>query len=375
MTDGGKTGSVPDEKERLAWLVLSRIPHIGGLRCRRLVERFGSARAAIGEVEAWADVIGRAAARKARIRPEDWEWAESQCRELRSAGGRLFTLADPQYPALLREIACPPPVLYQFGDLSLDLPSVAIVGPRRATPYGRKVAEKMGRELAEAGFCVVSGMAAGIDGAAHEGALQAEGATVAVLGCGADVVYPSTHERLYRRIRGRGAVISEFPLGTEPAAGSFPRRNRLISGLSLGVVVVEAPERSGSLITAAYAVEQNREVFAVPGSVLDGRNRGCHRLIREGAWLAESTEDLLTELAQWRPDRPVSSVIGSRRRGKEPEGDGKKLLACLGDAPRPIDELAEESGMKPADLLGLLLEMELEGWVSQLPGKRFVRIT
>ena len=375
MTENAAAHDVAAE-EQLAWLVLSQLPNIGSKRCQGLVERFGSAQAALDAPRStWEEITGRAATKETHLLPEHWEWAETQRRNVQRRGGRLLTMADAQYPALLREIAAPPPVLFVLGDLSLDIPGVAIVGPRKATSYGKTAALQLARGVAAAGFCVVSGMASGVDTAAHEGALQAEGPTIAVLGCGVDVVFPPENVGLYRRIREQGALVSEFPMGARPEAGSFPRRNRLISGLSLGVVVVEAPERSGSLITVAYATEQNRDVFAVPGSVLDGRSRGCHRLLRDGAKLAESAEDVLAELAQWRTDRRISSVLEAKKPVPQLEGSERRVFEQLGGEPYHIDQLAQETDMPAAELLGLLLKLELDGLVAQLPGKQFVRVS
>ena len=360
-------------EEGQAWLVLNQLPGIAGMRCRQLVERFGSARAALeAPVSAWEEEVGAAAARRARNCAPDWQWAAAQWKALQRRGGCLRTLADPDYPALLREIAAPPPVLFVLGEGPLDVPCVGIVGPRRATDYGQQVARQLARALTGEGFCIVSGMAAGVDSAAHRGALQGDGRTIAVLGCGVDVVYPAQNADLHRRLQTQGAVISEFPLGAAPEPGSFPRRNRIISGLSLGVVVVEAPEHSGSLITAAHAVEQNREVFAVPGNVLNGRSAGCHRLIKDGAKLVEGVEDVLMELEQWL-SRGAKASHRATESAPELSGDAQRVFDLLGHQPRHVDQLAEQVDVPLADLLDLLLRLELDGLVAQLPGKQFVR--
>jgi len=347
-------------EEVQAWLVLGQLAGIAGRRCLQLVERFGSARAAL-------------AARRARGSAPDWKWAAAQWRGLQARGGRLLTQADPDYPSLLRETAAPAPVLYVLGDRPLDVPCIAIVGPRKATEYGLQVAGRLAQALAGEGFCIVSGMAAGVDTAAHKGAFQGNGQTIAVLGCGVDVVYPAPNASLHRRIQEQGVVISEFPMGAPPEASSFPRRNRIISGLSLGVVVVEAPAHSGSLITAAHAVEQNREVFAVPGNVLSGRSAGCHRLLKEGAKLVEGVEDVLAEVEQWLPPR-----AGAPRRTPAPvpelSGNEKRVFDQLGREPCHVDQLVERIDLAAADLLTALLKLELDGLVTQLPGKQFVRV-
>jgi DNA processing protein len=362
-----------DAEERQAWVVLGGLLDVGSKRCQLLVERFGSAREALAaDRKMWIEVVGEKVAQGATVGPESWERAAGQLRAIEKFGGRLLTLADEEYPVLLREIAQPPPVLFALGEPVLDLPGVAIVGPRKASRYGLDVAGRLARGLAEAGLCVVSGMAAGIDTAAHRGALEGGGRTVAVLGCGVDVVYPAPNAELHRRIRKQGAVISEFPMGAQPDRGSFPRRNRIISGLSLGVVVVEAPERSGSLITMRYAAEQGRDLFAVPGSVLEGRNTGCHRLIIDGATLVEKAEDILEELHHWeigkeRVERPVAQPEPPLSEAQQ------RIFSLLDREPCHVDQLAEQAEMGTADLLGVLLELELDGRVAQLPGKQFAR--
>ena len=358
----------PALEDHLAWLAMSGLPHIGGRSCRRLLDGFGSVRAALeAPPESWEEVIG-AAGRRARSVPVPWQWAASQLEALQRCNGQLLTLEDPRYPHLLAETAAPPPVLFVLGTLPPDLPCIALVGTRRASHSGRRMAHRLALDLVAAGFCVVSGMAWGIDASAHEGALEGGGRTLAVLGCGADVVYPRSHVDLYRAIRRQGAVVSEFPMGSGATAGWFPRRNRVISGLSLGTIVVEAPARSGALITASYALEQNREVFAVPGDVLKGNSRGCHQLLKEGAKLVEDAEDVMEELDHWRTSPSSAPVAAATLTGAE-----GKVFNQLGAGPCHVDDLAQEVDMAPAQLLDVLLRLELEGRVDQLPGKHFVR--
>ncbi|MBQ43507.1 MAG: DNA-protecting protein DprA, partial [Gemmatimonadetes bacterium] len=277
--------------DKVDLLALTRLPGIGPKRCLTLLQTFGSARDTLAApVAEWAQVVGRRVAQEARRKPLDRRWAEAQRAHVERLGGCMVTISDADYPALLGEISVPPPVLFSLGAPVWTGPCVAVVGSRRATQYGRRMARDLSRELTRSGICVVSGMARGIDSAAHEGAIEGGGNTTAVPGCGADVVFPQENRGLYRKILERGAVLSEFPMGERPSSGSFPRRNRIISGLSLGVVVVETPERSGALITARYATEQNRQVYAVPGEALSGRNTGCHRLIRDGARLVETVD-------------------------------------------------------------------------------------
>ena len=355
-------------QDHLAWLALIGLPHIGGGRCRRLLERFGSVRAALAAPPAsWEKVIG-VAGRRARSGPVPWRWAASQWEALQRCNGQLLTLEDPRYPHLLAQTAAPPPALFVLGTFPDALPCVAVVGTRRASHSGRRMAHQLARDLVAAGFCVVSGMAWGIDASAHAGALEGGGRTLAVLGCGADVIYPRRHADLYRAIRRQGAVVSEFPMGSSAAAGWFPRRNRVISGLSLGTIVVEAPARSGALITASYALEQNREVFAVPGDVLRGNSKGCHQLLKEGAKLVEEVEDVMEELKHWRMSPRSAPAAAPPLAGAEGE-----VFDRLGADPCHVDDLARAVDMTPARLLEVLLRLELEGRVEQLPGKHFVR--
>jgi DNA processing protein len=275
--------------------------------------------------------------------------------------------SDPRYPAALATIVDPPPVLWVRGNIDvLNTPAVAIVGSRAGSPYALAVAERLATDLASRGVVIVSGLARGVDTAAHRGAL-ASGATVAVLGSGADVLYPPEHAPLAREIERDGAVVSELVPGTPPQRWTFPLRNRIISGLSRAVVVIEAGERSGSLITARWALEQGREVLAVPGNVLSGRNRGAHGLLRDGAKIVESADDILEELQIAAPGRPGTSGAGAA--SEDP------LLALLTPGePSDLDALAERSGLSPSRLLPRLFELELKGAVARVGGGRFVRV-
>ncbi len=282
------------------------------------------------------------------------------------AGIRAAGWGGPDYPPLLASICDPPFVLWLKGEPScLSKPAVAVVGSRAATPYGLEAASRLAGDLAAAGVLVVSGLARGIDSAAHRAALAAGGDTVAVLGSGVDVIYPPEHLRLAAEVAGRGAVVSEFPPGTPPNAFHFPARNRVISGLSEAVVVVEAAERSGSLITAGFALDQGRTVMAVPGSVLSGRHRGCHALIRDGAAVVETAEDVLAELR--------SSLLACAARLAEPPAADPVLAAMTPGESHDIEELAGATGLAPAALLPRLLELELRGALRRVDGGRFVR--
>ena len=375
------------DEERQAWLALSRLPGLGGTRCQRLVISFGSALDALAASTAtWAEAIGKGAAESARAVEPDWAKAEDQLRRLHGLGGRLHVVTDVDYPPLLRETASPPPLLFVLGKAELQAPSIAIVGTRNPSRYGRELATKLARGLAMRGLNVISGMARGVDAAAHEGALQAgampggAGETVAVLGSGVDVVYPPDNRQLHEKLRERGGVVSEFPMGSRPQRGWFPRRNRLISGLSFGVVLVETPARSGALITARYAQEQNREVFAVPGDVRTGKSAGCHGLIRDGAKLVESLEDVLEELQPWVNLR-TDTVAAGESAAIEETGSAEArisstqadVLARLDTTPCHIDELGGELGLEADRVLGALTELELGGWVERHPGMLFSR--
>jgi DNA processing protein len=295
----------------------------------------------------------------------------ARAEEALAAADRLGLAAiawsHPDYPALLASITDPPAVLWVAGSLeALRLPAVAIVGSRAGSPYALAVAEHLAADLATRGIVVVSGLARGVDSAAHQGALSAGGATVGVLGCGADVIYPGEHRRLAAEMRGRGALLSELVPGTPPLPHFFPLRNRIISGLSRAVVVIEAGEKSGSLITARLALEQGRDVLAVPGNVLNGRNRGGHALLRDGAKVVETADDILEEL-QTPPLHP--------RSGGQSSAECDALLAHLpAGEPCDLDALTERSGIGVNRLLPRLLELELQGRVRRAGGGRFVRI-
>lgn len=279
---------------------------------------------------------------------------------------RILTLADAEYPRRLLEIPDPPPLVYLAGDTTLlDRPSIAIVGSRNATAQGLANATNFARTLSAAGITVVSGLALGIDAAAHRGALEGASSTIAVLGCGIDVVYPGRNADLYGAIAERGLLLSEFALATPPVAANFPRRNRVISGLAGGVLVVEAALASGSLITARLAAEQGRDVFAVPGSIHSPLSKGCHALIKEGAKLVETAQDVLEEL------HVVAPTISSARASAEKEHE---LLAHLGHDPCNVDSLCQRSGLTPETVSAILLQLELDGLVASLPGGRYQRI-
>ncbi|HZC67388.1 MAG TPA: DNA-processing protein DprA [Nitrospirales bacterium] len=287
-----------------------------------------------------------------------------------------IALGDERYPELLRAIHDPPAVLYCDGMPELgDRQAVAIVGSRQATPYGLRVTDALAGELSGLGFTIVSGLARGIDAAAHRAALEAGGRTIAVLGCGLDVVYPPEHASLLNEIAGQGAVLTEFAPGTPPLARHFPQRNRIISGLALGVVVVEAAEDSGSLITARLALEQGREVFAVPGSIDAPTSRGPHGLLKQGAKLVETVDDIIEELLP-QIERTEGTVKTSRRVSPAPDlpnlsPEERVMLELMSREPRHLDDLTERSLLPAAEVARILLSLELKALVKQLPGQRY----
>ncbi len=302
---------------------------------------------------------------RGRVR-SDLAWAAADDRA-------ILHFESPQYPALLREIAAPPPVIFVEGRLEcLQLPTIAMVGSRRGSPYGRRHAEWLARELSGAGLVVCSGMALGVDTAAHKGALDAGGYTVAVQGTGVDLCYPARNRELRGRIRAQGALVSEFPLGAPAVKANFPRRNRLISGLSAGVAVIEASLKSGSLVTAKMALQQNREIFAMPGPISSSFSRGCHQLIRQGAKLVESPADILEEMGDIIPlDRFRPRPAGAASGKCEPGSGDAGLLALLEESGSLPETLARQTGLTQQHLLVKLLQLELDGALVQRGGRYF----
>jgi DNA processing protein len=374
------------DRERTDWLRLIRSENVGPRTFHRLIERYGSATDAL---RALPRLAGRGGQTAVRLCSE--AAAARELAQLASLGGRLIASIEPDYPERLRAIEDAPPVLSVLGDaLLLARPTVAIVGSRNASLNGLKLARDLARGLGEAGLVVVSGLARGIDGAAHHGALAT--GTVAVLAGGVDVVYPKEHEPLYRRIAGTGgAVVAEMPFGMGPQARHFPRRNRLISGLALGVVVVEASLHSGSLITARLALEQGREVFAVPGSPLDPRARGGNDLIRQGATLVEGVEHIVTGLQGMLgvaaplaaptipPPAPGPAAVPMPAAEPEPpadrEGQRVRIEQLLSPAPIPVDEILRICHLPAATVHSILLEAELAGRLERLPGNRVALVS
>lgn len=364
----------PDSR---AWLILARAPGLGAVSASRLLDRHGDAASALAAGPgAWREAGVPEAARQALANPDE-ETLAADLDWLAHPGHALITHGDPRYPPALTESAQPPAWLFAIGDLDLlDAPGFAIVGSRNPTHAGAAHARDFAGEMARAGFAIVSGLAAGIDAAAHEGALAVDGMTIAVCGTGLDRVYPARHRDLARRIAERGLLLSEFVPGTEVKPGNFPRRNRIIAGLGAGTLVVEATRNSGSLITARLALDTGREVFALPGSVDNPLARGCHRLIREGAKLVESAADILEEIAPQLGPKPTRDAGGNRPRPKDeppPDDEHDRLLACLNSGPASIDELVARSGLTADAVSSMLLILELRGRVSTTPGGAFQR--
>ena len=363
--------------ERAAWLRLILTPGLGPRTARRLLAAFGLPDAIFSAgLPALLRVVPEPLAHELAQAPGTDVQAAADATErwlAASTDHALLTLADAEYPQALLTTADPPAVLFAIGRLELlNRPAVAIVGSRNATQQGIANAEGFATALARAGVTVVSGLALGIDAAAHRGAMSAEGdaSTIAVLGTGVDVIYPASHRALTHEIRARGVVVSELPLRTPAIAHNFPRRNRLIAGLSGGVLVVEAALRSGSLITARLAAEAGRDVFAIPGSIHSPLARGCHRLIRDGAKLVESAQEVLEELGV----RGANAAAAPMASPPAPDGTDGALLALMGHDPVDLDTLATRSGRAPSELSAALLELELAQHVERLPGNRYQRL-
>lgn len=359
---------MPLDASLKAWLALSLTRGLGGEGARRLLKEFGSPEAvfaasagslkAVVKMEIAAE-IGKGIADDALAPALNW---------LEDRNNHIVTLADSDYPQALLNIPDPPLLLYVKGRLDLlNRSALAVVGSRNATPQGIHNAEAFAKSLSDAGLCIISGMAHGIDAAAHRGALPQAASTIAVIGTGIDRIYPASNAALAREIAVRGCIVSEFAIGTPPIANNFPRRNRLIAGMARGCLVVEAARQSGSLITARLAAEAGREVFAIPGSIHSPQSKGCHALIRQGAKLVEAAQDILEEL-RW------ENVVNPAALPPVREAETDPLLVALGRDPCDLDTLAERTGMPPDALLAQLLPLELDGRIAPLPGGRYQRL-
>jgi DNA processing protein len=357
------------------WLALSRARGLERGAFKGLIEAFGGAEGLLGKGPRPLRSISAPLHEwfKGFEADDGWSWVERELKLVEGRGARIIAFTDPDYPPLLREIDDPPCLLYARGGWRgrLERPSVAVVGTRRPTHYGASMAESLSRELSAFGATVVSGMARGCDTLAHRGALAGGGFTVAVLGTGVDVVYPPEGVKLYEEIAEKGMVVSELPMGRAPLPGNFPRRNRIISGLSLGVLVVEAPLRSGSLMTARLALEYNREVFAVPGEATSAKSVGTNRLIRDGAFLAASARDVMEGLGL--SCAPLEDAPAEGAKGADLGDEERLVWSSLSAGPLNMDGIIDKTGIPAMRASALLLDMELKGLIEQRPGKCFLR--
>jgi len=368
-----------DNDPLIQWLLLKQVPGIGNRMFKHLVDRFGEPSRVLSATRSQLLSVEGISGKLADGILAAHRFLESACVEfeaVKKKGYRLIAQSDPEYPPLLPEIPDPPPMLYAHGLPLSHLPAVAIVGSRYPTRYGISMAHRLGADLAARGIVVVSGMARGIDTAAHQGALSNGGRTIAVLGSGLSVIYPPENAALYHHIAESGTVLSELPVSEPPASYHFPARNRIISGMTLGTVVVEAAKKSGSLITARLAAEQNREVFAVPGNINSFTSTGAHNLLKQGAKLVACVDDILEELTY------LIQPASSRLQQESIEPEGKNILPCLTSEesevyysldpyPAHIDEVARRLSKDTASVSVILLRLELKGVVSQMPGKYF----
>ena len=360
-----------------SWLTLARVPGVGASRFHALLRRFGSPTAALSasvDELSRTEGVGPQIARAVRGH-RDQAFVDRQLRLLARHDARIVTCRDKDYPVRLREIYDPPPLLFVSGGWKAeDEQSIAIVGTRFTSAYGRKMAESFSAELSSYGFTVVSGLARGVDTLAHRAALRTNGRTVAVLGSGLDRPYPAENQKLMATIREHGAVMTEHPFGTGPDAVNFPQRNRIISGLTLGTIVVEAGKRSGALITARFALDEGREVFAVPGPLNAAGSEGVNRLIKDGtAKLIQRAEDVIDELAPRLGYDPVRSEPGPAGPAFDLLAEEESMYSQLSSDPQHIDHLASALSLASSQALGVLLALELKGAVRQLPGMMFVR--
>ena len=370
-----------DESLRAA-LALWRVPGIGPERWRRLIEQCGDPQTALRACDAELQRCQLTSPRIKALRIPDWRGADSDLDWSRGAGCAIIDNAHPAYPDTLRTLPGAPPLLFVRGDLDLlRFPALAVVGSRNPTDGGLRNAKAFAATLAARGLAVISGLALGIDAAAHHGALHARGATIAVMATGPDRIYPQANRPLAKQIAQSGLLVTEFPTGVMPHRAFFPRRNRLICGLALGTLVVEAALRSGSLITARQARDQGREVFAIPGSIHNPLSRGCHQLIRQGAKLVESADDIYEEIGpqldtcQPHPAPPPDAPAEAGRPAAAPTAEHRQLLSAMGYDPIGIDTLVERLELTPEAISSMLLILELEGHVVISPGGTYTRVS
>jgi DNA processing protein len=360
------------------WFALKSIPGIGNILFKRLIENFSSPKKVFAaSVQDLSQIIGISENLALRIKSFKFkDTIKKEIDDVIEKGFHIITFSDSDYPPLLRRIPDPPPYLYVSGKLLPQNHNISIVGSRNPTAYGISATKRLSENLAIIGFTIVSGMARGIDSAAHEGALLGKGKTIAVLGSGLDKIYPPENRKLFHRISENGAVISEFSIQSPPEAHHFPIRNRIISGMSLGTVVVEAAKKSGSLITARLAAEQNREVFAVPGSIQSFKSCGTNSLIKQGAKLVEHVQDIIEELSlqiQKNLECISDNAYLDNQAKVLPEltSDEQNVMNHLGPYPIHVDELVRKTSLAPGKLLSILLKFEMDGIAEQLPGKCF----
>ncbi len=374
--------AVSDQAASQLWVALGRIEGLGVRSAQKLVEHFGSPEAVYSASISSLEAAGLARPVAQRIRAgAGQQEAENELTAAGKLGCQVIPFGSPEYPPLLKQIADPPLVLYVRGDASLlSRHAVAIVGTRRPSAYGSSVAHRLAADLGQRQLVIISGMARGVDSAAHRGALEVNGKTVAVFGCGVDIVYPRDNKRLAENILATGALVSEFPMGTSPQPENFPIRNRIISGLALGVVIVEAAEYSGSLITARLASEQDREVYAVPGNITSPQSFGPNLLIKQGAKLVDNWMDVIEEFpatirAQLIPAAPTAAdTITPSLFEPSLGGDQKTVYDVLRpDKATFVDDVFASAGLTQPRVLAALLELEMAGFIRQLPGKNFVR--
>ena len=358
--------------ERAYWVWLSTVPGVGARRFLKLVEAFGSPKAVYDSAKEETGLLKNLAGEKAAdniVKSINSALLDKACSTLENPYVRIITLLCPEYPDMLKNIYDPPPVLYAGGRrLDLARGAIAVVGSRRSSDYGRQAAERLSCRLAEAGLAIISGLARGIDTHAHKGALTCDnGYTAAVLGCGIDIVYPPENRRLYERIMERGTLLSEYPLGTLPSAGNFPARNRIISGMSQGTLVVEAGLKSGALITVDYALEQGRDVYALPGNISSPFSEGTNKLLKEGAKMITSADDILEDfpLLGEKPGRDI------KKTNIELDFFQNQVYNALEEGPRGFEELICITGFDPGCLNAVLTVLEIKGIIKQNPGKIF----
>jgi DNA processing protein len=366
--------TLPEEK--LYWIGLNLVPRVGRITFQKLLTYFGSPQQVFQA--SYRDLLQvPGVGQKLAEEITSFSLEEALQREMKNIeryGIQILTLADSCYPPLLKAIYDPPPVLYYQGNLlQQDNTAIALVGSRKPTSYGKLVAERFAQDLAARQITVVSGLARGIDGAAHRGVLKAGGRTIAVAGCGLDIVYPAEHRHLKEQIIQQGAWLSEFPLGTQPDRMNFPLRNRIISGLALGTVVIEAGERSGSLITAEWALDQGREVFAVPGNITSPVSRGAHKLLKAGAKLVEGIEDILEELAPQTLPFPSVTPAPPPQLPSSLLPREELLLDLITAEPQHIDTIIEQAKLPTQVVSGILMQLELRGLIRQVAGQHYIR--